>query len=893
MAMSTIPTQPVTEVLATLTLSANGIIESVHCTPPSPLVGAIKAQQAVGDIFPELMDTLKTELRSGTKNSQTAIIAVLPNTQTSCLVTGQLSDNPDTPYIVYILADHFALNSVQRRQKRLEIITHSLYTSHLDALVTIDGDSIIHEFSPSAEELFGYSREEAIGQHVADIVIPPNMHAAHNEGMGRFHTSRTGPVINTRIEIEAIRRNGEIFPCELTVVPTEEYQGTTYFTASIRDITESKAHEAALKKAKEIAEASNEAKSRFLAHMSHEIRSPLNAVIGCMDLLLDSGLTDEQMPLAETSLEAGHGLLGIIEDVLDFSKIEAGQQKVTPSTFNLVELCEQVSEVISIRAGAKEINIGCCIDPNIPAELVSDASHIRRILTNLMDNAVKFTEVGGVLLKVSLGDTDPDHQHVDIVFEVSDTGIGIPVENQASLFQEFAQVDNSDTASYGGTGLGLAICRDLAGLLGGRINLKSETNAGSTFTVLIPFKTTKNSNKGLAELACKTPISVLSDNKSFRSTVAKQCEQLGIHCDFIETSAIPIAADSKTKDHFVIVDTSASRFNITLAELSHSVGVSKQNILLYARPYAPDIIIGAKSDGFQHILQRPLKASSFIQRINMMNGSAGATDTNETQLNSGADLEINASQRILLAEDNLANQLVAKTMLSRAGYEIDIANNGLEAISALSKVKYDLVLMDVRMPKLDGISATQQIRNSNEAWSSIPIIAMTANAFDTDIERCLASGMNAFLPKPVNRNDLLQTVDNFMNNSGHTDTARQDKEPDGEHVLELNTINKLIADTSPEAAAAIMGMFVQELEKFQAYLATLSDSPELKPIREMAHSCKSSAGYCGAERFQQLAQKIETACDLQDRVKLTNHLLICGDTITQTITAVNQFLAEQ
>ncbi|WP_373087575.1 response regulator [Zhongshania sp.] len=883
--------QPIVEILATLTLEPSGVIANINCSSESSLT-SVTPQQTINDVFPGLMDTVKTELRPGSGLSQSSVIATLPNTNTSCLIQIQVTDTPATPYLVYVLADHFALNSVQLRQKRLEMINSSLYTSHLDALVTIDGDSIIHEFSPSAEQLFGYTRDEAIGQHVADIVIPPNMHTAHNEGMDRFHVSRTGPVINTRIEIEAIRRNGEIFPCELTVVPTEEYQGTTYFTASIRDITESKAHEAALKKAKEIAEASNEAKSRFLAHMSHEIRSPLNAVIGCMDLLLDSGLTDAQMPLAETSLEAGHGLLGIIEDVLDFSKIEAGQQKITPSTFNLVELCEQVSEVISIRAGTKEINIGCCIDPQIPAELTSDASHIRRILTNLMDNAVKFTEIGGVVLKVSLGDTDPEHQHVDIVFEISDTGIGIPAANQTSLFQEFAQVDNSGTASYGGTGLGLAICRDLAELLGGRINLKSEANSGSTFTVLIPFKTTANNDKGLVQLTRITPVSVLSDNKSFRSTMAQQCQKLGIPCDFIEpgTQAVKSAAD--TDGHFVIVDTSASQFNIALAELSGAVGFTKRNILLYARPYAPDIIIGAKSNGFQHILQRPLKASSFIQRLNMMSGGTGATRKITARLDNSAEPESNTSQRILLAEDNLANQLVAKTMLSRAGYQIDIANNGLEAIAALGNAEYDLILMDVRMPKLDGISATQEIRKSDASWSTIPIIAMTANAFDTDIERCLANGMNAFLPKPVNRNDLLNTVSKFMNGDNHSHISEQSSSPDGDAVLELNIVNKLIADTSAEAATAIMGMFIQELEKFRTHLASFTDSSELKPLREIAHSCKSSAGYCGAVRFQQWAQKIETSCDLQDRASLTTHLTHCDDVITQTITAINQFLTK-
>ena len=886
MAKSTTATQPVVELLATLTLNSSGVITSCDCTSQSSLAELLQPQQSISEIFPELMNTVKTELSAGSNRSQSAIIATLPNTEKSCLVQVQLSGNLDAPYLVYLLADHFALSSVQQRQKRLEIITRSLYTSHLDALVTIDDDSIIHEFSPSAETLFGYSRDEAIGQHVADIVIPPNMHSAHNEGMGRFHVSRTGPVINARIEIEAIRRNGEIFPCELTVVPTEEYQGTTYFTASIRDISDSKAREAALKKAKEIAEASNEAKSRFLAHMSHEIRSPLNAVIGCMDLLLDSGLTSDQMPLAETSLEAGHGLLGIIEDVLDFSKIEAGQQKVSHSPFNLVELCEQVCEVISIRAGSKEINIGCCIDPQIPAELISDASHIRRILTNLMDNAVKFTESGGIVLNVSLGDTHPEHRHLDIQFEIRDTGIGIPADKQSSLFQEFSQVDNSDTASYGGTGLGLAICKALAELLGGRIALKSEANVGSAFTVLIPFTTTDDGRLGLVPLTTDAMISVLSDNVSFQATLAEQCRKLGIPCKLIEATPQPPMA----KNHFVIVDTSSSQFNIALKDLCATLAVSKQNILVYARPYAPDLIIGAKSEGFQHILQRPLKASSFIQRLHMMSGAASENTDTVAQLGDSQAPESNRSRRILLAEDNTANQLVAKTMLSRAGHHIDIANNGLEAIAALEKGQYDLILMDVRMPKLDGISATKQIRTLNQAWSNIPIIAMTANAFDTDIERCLASGMNAFLPKPVNRKELLEMVSKYSR--GSTQPSATPTGNTSVPYLDIDIVNRLIADTSQEAATAIMAMFVLELEKFSEYIIASGDKIDLKPIREMAHSCKSSAGYCGAVPFQDLAQKIETACDLQDQDKATTYLLQLPAILKQTISAIRQLSAE-
>tara|TARA_R110001592_G_scaffold121890_13_gene328088 strand:- start:25554 stop:28229 length:2676 start_codon:yes stop_codon:yes gene_type:complete len=791
-------------------------------------------------------------------------------------------------YKLLIYPDDIGLRHIYKREKRFEFLSHSLYESSLDAIITIDGNSIILEFSRSAEILFGYSRDEVIGQNVADIVIPKDLRQAHHDGMVRFHVSGTGPVINTRVEVDAARRDGSLFPCELTIAPTVPHEGEIFFTATIRDISERRSKEEALEKARRIAEASNKSKSSFLAHMSHEIRSPLNAIIGCIDLLLDSAENNEQRTLMQTSLSAGQGLLGIIEDILDFSKIEAGQLNVSVSRFNLLELCEQVVEVIAIRAASKDIDISVCFDPTIPAEIATDQGFIRRILTNLLDNAVKFTDAGGVSLKVTCHHIETENHHADLLFEVADTGIGIPKDRQNELFKEFSQVDSSDSTQYGGTGLGLAICRKLAENLNGHISIESDSGQGCLARVIIPVDVSSTMSPSLSMAKSDSrSIFLCSRNERLQATVEDQASYLGLSCGNVsDLEAIPsILGD----DILLIIDLASVGSLQSCLNTLTDYGVASRQTILYGRNLSAADTLLVGQAGYQSLLSRPFRPSAFVNRLMY-------PDQHAKLLSPVSSSEINVSNpKILLAEDNEANQLVAKTMLNRAGYQLDIVNNGEAAVLAVKGGTYSLVLMDLRMPVLDGLQATKIIRELDSGVASIPIVAMTANAFDSDKTRCRDAGMNDFLAKPVNRDELLTCMNRWLGDNTGQPLVQKSSGLDELSMtvsLDGDVVNQLLKDTSEEAVKMIMQMVIDELNKFnhEIRLIDIKDIDYHK-LHDLAHACRGSCSYCGVTVMQQFCLRLEIAAGVKDDAQLKDLLASAEEVIKSGVKALKDFIA--
>ncbi|MAK42852.1 MAG: hypothetical protein CMN80_01675 [Spongiibacter sp.] len=804
------------------------------------------------------------------------------------------SDEPAGRFLLTIYPDRLGLSRIQRQQKHLEIISRSLYESSLDAIITIDDKSVIHEFGSSAEQLFGYTREEVVGKHVADIVIPHGMRKSHNEGMANFNKTRQGPVLNTRIEVEAIRRDGSLFPCELTVVPTAEFEGQTFFTATIRDITTRIEREKALTQARETAVASSKAKSSFLAHMSHEIRSPLNAVIGCMDLLLEGDLSTEQRMLAETSLAAGNSLLSVIEDVLDFSKIESGQQEIHSSKFSLLEQCERVMEVSTIRAVNKDIEISACIDPRIPKTVISDLSFVRRIVTNLLDNAIKFTDSGGVNLKISQTDEKLADGRLGLVLEVRDSGVGISEEDQEKLFNEFSQVDNSDSAVHGGTGLGLVICKKLTELLDGRISLTSKKGEGCRFRVEIPVNASNTNLPSLAKPKRATgKLFLRSDNKTLLASILQQADWLGIEA--VAIRALENLPKLSARD-ILIVDMRCFATPEKLSTLLMAQQIPIQQVVLYNRNFSAELLQHSSKAGFQHMMYRPFRPS---QLLAILDGDAESEPANEQITD-----EINPSRhKLLLAEDNEANQLVAKTLLLRAGYQVDIVANGIEALMAVTSGRYDLVLMDLRMPEMDGLEATRHIRQLPGKERNTPIIAMTANAFDTDVKRCEDAGMDGFLSKPVNRDELLNTLECWLPveqtaaSSSQDDVSNTATLTAALYAAEIDTtiLEQLVVDTGLETALIILKMVVEQLDKLQSLTAAIADSadqPALAGLRDAVHSAKSNLGYCGATSLQDYCLQIEKCCDAENTQLLMELLSVSGEKFSSGKEALHHAIAE-
>jgi len=644
---------------------------------------------------------------------------------------------------------------------------------------------------------------------------------------------------------------------------------------TLEDITVQKQAAEELRRAKEAAESANRAKSSFLANMSHEIRTPMSAIMGMMDLLADTDLTEEQRDFAETAHQSSESLLSIINDILDFSKIEAGKLELESLAFHLPTHIEAVADVFAGQVDDKGIELCVLVAPDVPDYVLGDPGRLRQVLVNLVGNAIKFTEKGEVVLNVA---RTAWNGHDDAVrFEVSDTGIGIIEEQRERLFESFTQADASTTRRYGGTGLGLAICQRLISLMGGEIGVESEAGAGSTFYFVVPLPPAEGElvPEQLTESVDLRGVRVLvvDDNDTNRLILRTYLERWG--CVVAEAgdgcsalTALREAARAGRPFRLALLDLQMPGMDgeELAQEVKRDATVASTRLILLTSIGRRCPLERLANIGFEGVLMKPAKRQALFDCVTTVLGRRPApVGKGVSSVVTEHTLDWPARGRFLLlvVEDVTANQKVMDRLLAKAGFRCELARNGREALEALKRRHYDLVLMDCQMPEMDGYEATRRLREQERPGDHIPVIAMTASAMKGDRERCLAAGMDDYLSKPVIRENLLSVLNRWLrppdaNGEAHACSGGPPCAALPEEVapVDLSVLRQSCGEDA-EFMAEIVHEYLGENAQRLVELAAAVETRNPQSMERWAHVIRGSSLTIGAQRIADLARELE------------------------------------
>jgi PAS domain S-box-containing protein len=774
----------------------------------------------------------------------------------------------------------------KRAEEELQRFAGIVASSH-DAILSKTLDGTILSWNPGAEALYGYTAEEAIGKSVM-MLIPPDLAFEESAIIARIKANE----FIDQYESARMRKDGSLVDVSLTISAVKNSAGQIIGASKIaRDITERRRADVALRAATIAAEGASRAKSEFLANMSHEIRTPMNGVIGMTGLLLDTDLNAEQRKFAETIRSSGEALLTVINDILDFSKIEAGKLKFEEIDFDLHEAVEGCLELFAQRAQAKGLELACLLESNVPAKLRGDPGRLRQILTNFVGNAIKFTERGEVVVKVLLeNETETD---AFLRLEVKDTGIGISVEAQARLFQAFSQADGSTTRKHGGTGLGLAISKQLVEIMHGQIGVESTPGQGSVFWFTVRLG--KQLEGAESQLVVRGDLAnlhvlIVDDNETNRQILQHQT------CTWKMRSAAVVSA-AEALAELRQAQTASDPYQVVLLDL-HMPGTNGLALAKSIRA-ATDLSdvrlvllssIGERLNaeqlkvaGIDDCLVKPIRQSLLFDCLATIMGGIGlkrAGEAGEVSQVPASSVPMGQKLRILLAEDNIVNQEVAQGLLRKLGYRADAVADGTEVLEALRRIRYDVVLMDCQMPRLDGYETTRRIRQLEQErtppfdWKApIHVIAITANAMEGDREKCLTAGMNDYLSKPVRKSELKIALERYteIQPNGVASSAAK-PEP---ACIQIETISarsaipspdvvlvdfdrlRDVTDDEPERMRHLIDLYFTQAAPVVESLSEAIRTNSGAEVARIAHKLVGSSTSCGVDAFTQPLRELE------------------------------------